>query len=64
MALANGGNNSIIADNDHSEDVACGWWGRGAAISLVKYISFYGQVVLLLLLVSYFHGVVCLQCSL
>ena len=30
-------------------------------ISFVKYISFYD---LLLLLVGYFHGVVCLQCSL
>ena len=30
MALANGDNNSIIADNDHCEDVAYGlcWWGR------------------------------------
>ena len=30
VALANGGNNSIIADNDHCEDDACGlcWWGR------------------------------------
>ena len=30
VALANGGTNSIIADDDHCEDVACGlyWWGR------------------------------------
>ena len=64
MALADEDTNWILADNNHCEDVACGWWGRGEAISFVKYISFYGQVVLLLLLVSYFHGSVCLQCSL
>ena len=34
MALADEDTNSIIADNNHCEDVACGWcwWGRGEAM--------------------------------
>ena len=78
MTLADDDTNSILADNNHCEDVACGWAvlaGKGGGnvyillksrgtITFVKYISFYGQIVLLLLLVGYFHGVVCLQCSL
>ena len=78
MTLADDDTNSILADNNHCYDVACRWAvlaGKGGGnvyilpesrrtISFVKYISFYGQTDLLLLLVGYFHGVVCLQCSL